>query len=67
MAQSLPLTACISLVNPTGGYQVNGMVNGNPTSFLFDTGATVTQMCKDAWDSSLGIQLESRAERNLLV
>ena len=34
-----PLTTYISLVTPTGGYQVNGMVNGSPTSFLMDTGA----------------------------
>ena len=37
-----PLTTYISLVTPTDGYQVNGIVNGSPTSFLLDTGCSDT-------------------------
>ena len=61
------LTTYISLVNPTGGYQVNGMVNGSPTSFLLDTGTAVTLMRKDKWDHiSLETELETWAEHNLV-
>ena len=44
-----PLTTYTSLVTPIGSYQVNGMVNGSPTSFL-DTEAAVTLIRKDEWD-----------------
>ena len=40
----------ISLVTPTGGFQVEGLVNGSAIPFLVDTGAAVTLMRKDAWD-----------------
>ena len=66
-----PLTTYISLVTPTGGYQVNGMVNGmvngSSTSFLLETGAAVTLMRKNEWDLiSLGTELEPWAEQNLV-
>ena len=52
---------------PTGGYQVNEMVNGSPTSFLLDTGAAVILMRKHEWDHiSLGTELEPWAEHNLV-
>ena len=40
---SLPFT--ISLVTPTGGYSIEGHMNGMLTSFLVDTGAA-----KETWD-----------------
>ena len=62
-----PITTSISLVTPKGSYQVNGMVNGSPTSFLLGTGAAVTLMRKDEWDHiSLGTELEPWAEHNLV-
>ena len=42
----------ISPVTSTGGYRVEGMVNGAKTSFLVDTGAAVSLLRKDAWARS---------------
>ena len=35
---------------PTGGYRVEGEVNGITTSFLLDTGASTTLLRKDTWE-----------------
>lgn len=40
----------ISPVTPTGGYKIEGVVNGTRVPFLVDTGATVTLLRKDVWD-----------------
>ena len=62
-----PLTTYISLVTPSGSYQVNGIANDSPTSFLLDTGPAVTLMRKDEWDIiPLGTKLEPWAEHNLV-
>jgi hypothetical protein len=59
----------ISLVTPTGGYHVEGTINGKETSFLVDTGAAVTLMRKDMWDeinSTEGEDLKPWADRRLV-
>lgn len=42
----------ISPVTSTGGYRIEGTVNGAKTSFLVDTGAAVSLLRKDAWARS---------------
>lgn len=44
-------TSGISPVTPTGGYRVEGTVNGMPTSFLLDTGPAVTLLRQDTWET----------------
>ena len=44
-------TSGISPVTPAGGYRVEGAVNGIPTSFLLDTGAAVTLLRQDTWET----------------
>ena len=39
-------------VNPSGGYQLRGAVNGTPTAFLVDTGAAVTLIRDDVWQQT---------------
>ena len=34
-----------------GGYRLDGTVNGVPTPFLLDTGASATLLRKDTWDA----------------
>ena len=40
----------ISLITPTGGYKVEGQVQGQSITLLVDTGAAVTLIRKDVWD-----------------
>ena len=43
------LTHVVSTIS-TGGYRVEGKVNGVVTSFLLDTGASATLLRRDAWE-----------------
>ena len=40
----------VSPISPTGGYRLQGSVNGVNFSLLLDTGATVTLLRKDTWE-----------------
>lgn len=44
-------TLSISPLNPATAFRVVGNINGSSVSFLLDTGAAVTLMRKDVWDS----------------
>ena len=48
-AHSSNLHVCVSLVTPTGGYCLSGVVTGVETSLLLDTGAAVTLLRDDTW------------------
>ena len=67
--QEMAQTLSISLVTPTGGYHVKGMVDQVPTSFLVDTGAAVTLLRKETWEHvnrERKAVLEPWAERRLV-
>ena len=38
-------------VDPASSFRVDGKINGRPVSFLLDTGAAVSLIRKDIWDS----------------
>ena len=58
----------ISGVAPAGGYRIDGAVNGVKTSFLLDTGATVTLVRADVWTKSgmKEMTLQPYAEQKLV-
>lgn len=41
----------ISTISSTGCFRVQGLIEEEPVSFLLDTGAPVTLLRKDVWDS----------------
>ena len=43
------ITSGITPVTSAGGYRVEGVINGVPTSFLLDTGTAVTLLQRDTW------------------
>ena len=61
----------ISLITPTGGYGVEGLVDGTPLSLLVDTGAAVTLVRRETWDEIYPIlgdnKLEPWMERKLMA
>ena len=54
---NIPTNLTVSIVTPTGGFRVDGAVNGTPISLLVDTGSAVTLIRKDVWD-----QMQSSAK-----
>ena len=59
----------VSPIAPTGCFKLHGLVNGEPMSFLLDTGAAVTLLARDAWtriDPKRSTKLEPWTEYRLV-
>ena len=64
-----PRDLIISVITPTGGFHLEGLIYGQSISFLVDTGAAVTLMRKDTWDQitqGQKVDLEAYREQQLM-
>ena len=64
-----PRDLIISVITPTGGFRLEGLIYGQSISFLVDTAAAVTLMQKDTWDQvtqGQKVNLEPYREQQLV-